>query len=411
MTDGEKTAQTDWTLVLLLFGAGVVCAFQIGKAAPALPYMRQEFGIGMVAAGWILSLYNLIAAASGITAGAVSDLAGHRRSILFGLSCMATAGVAGALMSSPTAILVTRFGEGLGYIMVMVSIPSLMIRVCTEHSLRLALGIWASWLPVGVTIMILSSPFLLEPFGWRGLWFANAAIVVLYGCAFAWATRRLARHASQGAASRENPWTRVWRDSKTVVTNSASLALMFAFAAYGMSFHAIFGFLPILLMEEMGVTATRAALLTAGAWSGNIVGPVAGGYLLHMGMPRWSLLLIGSLVMGTTSVMIYEDGFTVETRFAMCIVFAAVGGTIPAAIFGAVPVLAPQPTVIATVNGLVTQGANLGILLGPPMLALVVTGFGGWAAAPLLTTACAAVGIGLAVYIGICERRTMPTPT
>jgi hypothetical protein len=233
----------------------------------------------------------------------------------------------------------------------------------------------------------------------------NAGIALVYACVFAWVTRFL---APTQAVSAEGGFgivgKQVWSDARSVFTERAPLALMCSFAAYAMSFNAIFGFLPILFIDEFGFSRTHAVLLTAGAWTGNIVGTIGGGFLRNMEIPRWLLLLIGSTVMGLSSIGIYSADLATEFRYVLCILFATVGGIIPASVTGAIPVFAPRPDLIATVSGFIIQGANLGLLLGPPTLALIVAASGGWTASPLLTASCGLIGAGLALYIGALER-------
>ncbi len=51
---------TKWGKVLLLLGAGIIVCFQIGKAPPMLPSIMDDLGMSLFAAGWILSIFNVI---------------------------------------------------------------------------------------------------------------------------------------------------------------------------------------------------------------------------------------------------------------------------------------------------------------------------------------------------------------
>ncbi len=46
--------RTRWGVVVLGLAAGVIAAAYIGKVPPALPLMRPELGLGLVAAGWVV---------------------------------------------------------------------------------------------------------------------------------------------------------------------------------------------------------------------------------------------------------------------------------------------------------------------------------------------------------------------
>jgi len=60
---------------------------------------------------------------------------------------------------------------------------------------------------------------------------------------------------------------------------------------------------------------------------------------------------------------------------------------------------------VATTTGLIMQGSQLGHALGPPVLALIVSSFGGWHAAPLALGSAAAAGTLLSLALAVLERQ------
>ncbi len=64
-------AQTRWDRVVLYVLAGYVAAFQVGKAAIALPLLRHELGLDLTAASWILGAYGTLGAVGGLAAGLI----------------------------------------------------------------------------------------------------------------------------------------------------------------------------------------------------------------------------------------------------------------------------------------------------------------------------------------------------
>jgi hypothetical protein len=77
-----RPARTNWPVALVLVGAGVAGALQIGKAVAAPPAVRADLELSLVTAGWVLSLVNLAGALTGLLIGAVADRVGHRRAEL-----------------------------------------------------------------------------------------------------------------------------------------------------------------------------------------------------------------------------------------------------------------------------------------------------------------------------------------
>jgi MFS family permease len=56
-------------------------------------------------------------------------------------------------------------------------------------------------------------------------------------------------------------------------------------------------------------------------------------------------------------------------------------------------------------DGLLMQGGQLGQVIGPPVLALMVSMGGGWKSAPWLLGGAAAVGVALSLGLGVLEKR------
>ena len=107
--EAEAAGTTRWVTVGVVVLAAVAATMQIGKALPAI---RADLGLGMVAAGWAVSLITLIGALIGVATGILADRLGHRRVVAGGLACLVLGSVAGSMADSSGALLMTRFFEG-----------------------------------------------------------------------------------------------------------------------------------------------------------------------------------------------------------------------------------------------------------------------------------------------------------
>lgn len=399
MSAAPSAARTDWPVVLLLVGAGVVAAFQIGKAPAALPVLRADLALSLVAAGWVISMFNVLGVALGMAVGAVADRLGHRRVVLGGLGLVALASLAGAGAQGAATLLASRFVEGLGFMVVVVATPAMIVRASAPGDLKLSLGAWSAYMPAGTAAMMALSPLLIAPFGWRGLWLANAAAVALFALALARATRAL-DEASPRAASRPS----LASDMRRTLTAPGPPLLALIFATYTLQYLAVLGFLPTVLVEQDGLAQGLAAALTALAIVANVPGNLIGGYLLHHGAPRWLLIVCTLAVMALCALGIYSAGLPLWARYALCVVLSLVGGGIPSSVLGAAPAHAPSKHLVATTNGLIMQGSNLGQSIGPPTVAAIAAAAGGWQWSPAVLLTAAAVGAALALALRALER-------
>jgi MFS family permease len=399
--DQDGRTSTDWRRVFLFFFAGVVAAFQVGKAPPVLPLLRIELGLSLVMAGWVLSATSILGAFTAPGVGAISDWLGHRRMMSFGLACSAVGSFTGSFATTPFLLLGSRFLEGIGYILIAVSAPGLILQVTRKSDVRIAFGVWGSFLPAGASTMMLLAPFLVDLFGWRGLWRTNALIPFTFAIILVLATRGLGSHVTGRRNPSRNLIKNVWLTMKT----PGVLLLAFCFAAYGFQFVVVTGFLPTLLLEEQGVTQVRAAILSAIVVAMNAPGNLIGGWLLQRGVKRWHLVAVANLVSGLCCLGIYRTGMPLQSTIFLCLVFSGVGGMFPAAALHGAAVNAPTPELVATSQGLLLQGAQVGLLTGPPIAATVVSRTGDWESASWVLMAAALLVVALSFVLGAVERR------
>jgi MFS family permease len=389
---------TRWATVLLICGAGVVVAFQIGKAPAALPLVRADLQLSLVTAGWVISMFNVIGTLLGMIIGALADRLGHRRVILSGLALVAAASLLGAMAGGGAALLASRFFEGLGFMMVVVAAPALIVRATDPRDLELAFGFWGCYMPAGSALMMAAAPAVLAPFGWRGLWVANAVLVALFAIALAMTMRGFVRPRAAAAPSS------LARDMRATITAPGPVLLALSFGAYALSYLVVLGFLPTILIEREGVPLTVATALTAFAIAMNVPGNLIGGVLVHRGIRPWLLLTIASVTILVCGSGFYASELPLWLRYALCVVLSFVGGILPSSIFGAAPALAPSPRLVATTNGLIMQGSNLGQSIGPPGAAALAASVGDWHLTPLVLAAAGLVGIIVALGLRALER-------
>jgi MFS family permease len=393
---------TPWHIVMLLVGAGMLASFQMGKVHIALPSIRHDLSLSLFEASWLLSALNVLSLLGAILAGALAGRLGPRRFLLWGLLVIAVAGASGAAAPNGIALLCTRLIEGIGFMMVVVAAPSLLVSITRPSDMKLAFSAWATYMPGGIALITLIAPLVLAPFGWRGLWLIISLLVAVCMVCLARVTRNL---FSQPTTKNLNE---PFSDLRVVLFSRGPLLLAFIFAAYTMQHLAVMGFMPTILIEKGGKSAAKAGLLTSIAMAANILGNLSAGLLLKYRLRREVLMGVTSIFMGIMTIGIFVAKMPFELSYSCCLLFSGVGGIIPSAVLGGAPEYSPSKLLIPATNGLLVQGANLGIVCGPPLLSLVASRFG-WQWAPALTVFFALVGAAMAagLFFAPATRREM----
>jgi MFS family permease len=143
-TDNGKTF---WPAILAATFCGVVAATNVGKMAIALPSLRQEMLLSLVAAGWVVSMFNTMALTTGLFFGLISDRFGPMKLCRLGLLFTIVGGLTGILSHTEEVLLLSRFLEGAGFISIVVSAPALISAASSSDKRRLALSVWTSYMP------------------------------------------------------------------------------------------------------------------------------------------------------------------------------------------------------------------------------------------------------------------------
>jgi predicted MFS family arabinose efflux permease len=395
--------RTRWSVILLAVAAGIVIAFQIGKIPASIPTLQTELELSLVDAGWAISLLYAFAAITGLAAGAVADRFGARRIAIAGLLIAGAGSVVGGLAQDLWSLLASRVIEGIGAVSVLVTAPGLILRAVQPQDMRLAMGLWGTFMPTGIAIMLLLTPVLLATIGWRGMWFANTGIVVAFS-AWLWVGTRSAPDPVEHPDHRDS----FWETATAVLRRPGPLLLASIFGCYAFTFLCVTAFLPKYLIQEHAWDAGSAAVATALVIGANAPGNLIGGWLAHRGAARWLLIAIGIGTMAVTAWFIYQPWLGDVARIAVAVSFSLVGGLLPSSVYSSVQMHSPQPDKVAGVNGLILQGTNIGQLTGPPLFAMIVAA-STWGQGPWLMVGIASVAVGLAVTLGRLERKTAAT--
>jgi DHA1 family inner membrane transport protein len=388
-------------LVGLLVAAGIVAAFHVGKVPPSIPSIRDELGASLAQAGWLLSMVNLITALAGTAIALSADRFGHRRLILLGTALSVAASGLGAFAGSVDALLVGRFFEGLGFIAVVVAIPTLVLHIARPADQRLAMTLWSVYMPAGAGSMMLIAAVVLPGTSWRIAWLVTAAASALMLAALL--LRALPRHELDPLPVKRRP---VLHEMAEVASAGGPLAIALCFGAYSCCWYTVIGFLPTLQVDHLGFSTSTAAIVTAVVTIVNVGGNLAAGWLMRHGLPRVVLIVGAAASMAVCAAGIFIDGVPDLLRLVLAGVYSAVIGVVPAALFSALPVHAPRPELVGASTGLLMQVSNIGSLIGPPITgALVVAG--GWPAAAWLTSVALGIAAAAGLFLHWRERRRL----
>ena len=186
-----------------------------------------------------------------------------------------------------------------------------------------------------------------------------------------------------------------------VTVTQAGRVVLHAFAqATGLTVIAIILLLIAMQRSTSSIVMTLAPLAVAALWTLAVAG------LADIPFNFANVIVIPLLfALGvSSSIHMVDRGEELERtasadRYGLALVFSAVGGVIPGSCFGAAQNLAESPSKSGPLIGGLIQGAGIGQLIGPPIVAALVEAVGGWSGAVLFIVAGAAVNVTLALML------------
>jgi len=400
--------------------AGYAGGIAMGKMAPAVPLLQREFGLSLVQSGWLIATFNAMAASGGLLFGVMADRIGAYRCCLGALCLLMLGGALGALITPDAAadaavtaangaasvampaqsalwlLLGARMIEGIGFIALIVSAPALIAATVAPARRNLAFGFWASYMPLGASLALLASAPLLPLAGWQGLWWVVAAAAL--------AAALLLRSQAPHYRSVSNGQARTLRDIRASLATPATWWLGLAFAMYAIQNHGMLMWLPTYLINERGVSAADAGLLAALAIGANCIGNVFGGWLIQRQVARGLLISITFVITSTLFLLIFLGNLPDGLRYALVVFYNMACGPIPAAALSGAVRYARSPAEVGSLQGLVVQITQLGIFIGPPITAAVVSAAGNWDAALWVLLSASGIGMLAALLVMRHER-------
>jgi len=363
---------------------------QIGKTFASLTLIIDELSLSLVQAGLILSLFSLIAAIAGAGFGLLSDRIGHLRMALTGLAVSAAGSFLGALVSNIEYLLLSRLLEGLGFILAIVALPSLISRSASDSQRPLAMGLWGAFMPAGIGLSMIITPILVDWHGWRGLWNDVGFMLLLWGVILYLGFRRSPVQPGIKLNSAEFIGS---------ILRLGPLLVVAGFICYSSLYQSLTAFLPTMLVTDYDVALAQAARFGAFVVVGNIIGNVGAGWLISRDFMPWKLLTVSFVAMGLCASLVFTTATDPALKIVAGFLFSAFGGMFPGTAFVLAARYSPSPSQMALMAGFMLQGAGIGQTIGPLMISSVVEYSADWNMANLVVIAMACIGLTCALLL------------
>lgn len=180
VTGGPKSGRLPAESVLLVVALFLVIA-ATNILTPLLPAVRDDFGISIATAGWVVGAFGLARLLLDLPAGLLIDRIGHRRLSFVALVLLVASSLVG--LASPTleVLLLARVGSGLAVAVLATVVLAALAATADPASRGKVLGLFPTANNASIAFYPLAGGVIGELVGWRATFGLTAVLAVAGG--------------------------------------------------------------------------------------------------------------------------------------------------------------------------------------------------------------------------------------
>ena len=363
-----KVSGKAWGILAVTYLASFCAPLCQFKIPPLASWLFPAFhgALDSVTFGTLMSAIAVIGVVLAFPAAFIARRMGLKNVILLSVACLGAGSAVGGLTSDLNVLMASRLLEGVGIGLIGVAAPSCVTIWFPERKRGLALGIWATWVPVGSVVAFNSAPTIAGALGYQAVFFVIAAV-----CAVAFLLFALVYKMPPGATG-DMGVEGTFKESLKYCKNRriwilGAVFFLFAFTTIGImnTYYNTF------LETQLGFGAQTASSLSSIIMLLSlIVAPLTG--FVSDRLPLGRKYLVGLVMMGmlflTGWCMFYTGPGAVAVMWFVIVLQGVGGGMCGGSLRPMAPMLMRNTAMGATMAMAIMQFCqNLGSTLGSPV--------------------------------------------
>ena len=277
-----------WVMAAMSLVGHLALGFNLFGISPVLPLAIADYQISNFAAGLLVSLPMLLAAAFGIPGGMWVASIGVKRAQLVGWSAMAVLALS-FLAPNFAAVMLLRLAYGLGLAMMITSTGPLLMAWFSQREVLVMNSLNTAAVSLGVAIAVAGAAPLAAATDWKTS-MSVFGLVGVGGC-FVWLV--LGRDAPLEGI---RPAPISLRQTANVLRGRTVILLVLTDAGVLFQYTALTGWLPTFFNDHLGLSLSEAGLITGMLPFVGVFAVLAGGLVpLRFDSPRAIFIISGSL--------------------------------------------------------------------------------------------------------------------
>ncbi len=386
MLEPSPSSRKAWAVMLSLFAVGIAMAWGQNKILPIVTIVMTDLNVSAQLAGWISSVFSLMGIIMAFPAAAMIRKLGVRTSCFLAIVVSFAGCLVGIFAPNEYVLLLSRVIEGFGVGVIGVLAPSVISMWFPIDKRGLPMGIWSSWLIVGVAGTYLLTGFILgEESSWQNMFIVGIACYVV-----AFALAALFVRAPQDGEPNYADSTSESVPLREVFKSPSLYIISLGAIGFGIAINTFCTWIPT-YWAEMGAMSLMEGNAAIGyIYVGEIFACIFGGVLLNRIKKRKKFAGIIAICYSIVLFLAYHTGGSFGGAVAVCIGYFFFEGAFVASMWTLVPQTVKDPKLVAGAIALFTMFNNLGMMIGSPLSGAILdaTGMTGWGVLSLVAGGC-----------------------
>ncbi len=396
------SARMAWIVLAVLLLFSIAAPINQFKVPPLLPVLMQALNLSVTRAGLLMSVFAVTGLILAIPAGFIFQKMGARLTGLLAGGSIVIGAALGAVSSGVDSLLLSRVIEGIGTSFMAVLAPAIIAVWFAAKKRGVAMGVWANWVPIGSTAMLILAPILARQGAWRAVWWFGALYALAVSGLYLLVVKSPRHPVAPTALPASSP-SATAAEMRGVLRNRHLWLLGAAFGFFTMAFMGFATYLPTYLSLVQNIPLAQAAqwasLVTIAAI---ISAPLAGILSDRIGSRKipYELGLVLNAILLPLGAIFHGNPLIV-----LILVQGLAVGIVPPNIFAAATEVVGDERLGGLAMGVIMVGQNAGMLTGPIIFGALIESAWGW---PLAFGSLAAMCLLGALAGGLAKVKAIP---
>jgi MFS family permease len=371
----SQKRRSPWLILGIVLLASVAASLNQFKVPPLMPILMESFHLSSGRAGLLMSVFAITGLLLAIPAGFIFQKLGYRAMGLLALGCIVLGASGGAMSGKEAFMLASRFVEGAGMSLIAVVSPAIVAIWFKPDQRGKAMGILATWVPLGSTGMFLLAPWLAHRWNWQGVWWFGSLYALFVGILFHLFVQPGAEPSSKPDRA-GSPERLTGTDMKQVLRSRDLWLIGLLFACFNSAFVSYATWAPAFLHEIRGRTLADASYLVSTVTLLAIFSCPLAGWVSDRLRSRKLILVVPMALMAVLLPLLYALRSGVLLPYLTSIGFIV--GFPPTGVFSSASEIVRDERLGGMAMAIVLIGQNVGMLLGPFIFGYMIEFPGGW---------------------------------